>query len=45
MKNKKKSYGLIAGVTLLALATPFIGASIAKADTLQTVRVRALQHQ
>ena len=34
MKNKKKSYGLIAGVTLLALATPFIGASIAKADTL-----------
>ena len=34
MKNKKKFYGLIAGVTLLALATPFIGASIAKADTL-----------
>ena len=34
MRNKKKFYGLIAGVTLLALATPFIGASIAKADTL-----------
>ena len=35
MKNKKKFYGLIAGVTLLALATPFIGASIAKADMFQ----------
>ena len=35
MKNKKKFYGLIAGVTLLALATPFVGASIAKADMFQ----------
>ncbi len=34
MRNKKKFYGLIAGVTLLALATPFVGVSIAKADTL-----------
>lgn len=35
MKNKKKYYGLIAGVTLLALATPFVGVSIAKADGLK----------
>lgn len=35
MKNKKKFYGLIAGVTLLALATPFVGVSIAKADMFQ----------
>lgn len=35
MRNKKKFYGLIAGVTLLALATPFVGVSIAKADGLK----------
>ncbi|MBQ8489784.1 MAG: LamG domain-containing protein [Pseudobutyrivibrio sp.] len=35
MKNKKKFYGLIAGVTLLALATPFVGVSIVKADMFQ----------
>lgn len=34
MKNKKKYYGLLAGVMALALAVPFVGVNIAKADTL-----------
>ncbi|MBR1622787.1 MAG: Ig-like domain-containing protein, partial [Pseudobutyrivibrio sp.] len=34
MKRNKKFYGLLGAVTALALATPFIGSHIAKADTL-----------
>ncbi len=34
MRKNKKYYGLIAGVMALALATPFVGYNIAKADKL-----------
>ena len=34
MRKNKKYYGLLAGVMALALATPFVGYNIAKADKL-----------